>query len=123
MLAVSADWNWPAQRLVWPHPPRRQLGASGLLDSGIAGIVNGNLDLIHFQTYRGNLTYVSPNVKWSTSAGYAGCIDALNMSDYGAGAGATGFAIPRKYAVLLCERHVHAADVAAFRIGNCADEG
>jgi hypothetical protein len=59
---------------------------NGLLDSGIAGIVGGTIDLIHFQTYRGDLTYVYPNSKWSNSAGYAD-VETLNMSDYGGGAG------------------------------------
>jgi hypothetical protein len=64
-------------------PTAAQLGTSGLLDSGIAGIVGGNLDLIHFETYRGNLTYVLPGAHWSTSAGYA-AVETLNLADYGA---------------------------------------
>jgi hypothetical protein len=79
-----------------PTPTAAQLGASGLLDSGIAGIVNGNVDLIHFQTYRGNLTYILPNAKWSTSAGYADVL-ALNINDYGSGAAALGYAPHMQY--------------------------
>jgi hypothetical protein len=59
-------------------------GASGAIDSGIAGISShGNLDLIHFQTYRTNLTYMWPGAHWANSLGYA-ATEALNLSEYAA---------------------------------------
>ena len=42
---------------------------------------NGNLDLIHYQTYRTNLTYMLPGAHWATSVGYAET-QTLNMRDY-----------------------------------------
>ena len=60
--------------------------SSGAIDSGIAGLSNGLLDLIHSQTWRSNLTYVFPGATWSTSAGYAEA-SILNMDDYGTNAG------------------------------------
>ena len=77
-------------------PTAAQLGASGLLDSGIAGIVGGNVDLIHFQTYRTDLTYIYPRGKFSNSIGYAD-VQTLNMADYGSGAAALGFAPHMQY--------------------------
>jgi hypothetical protein len=58
----------------------------GTLDSGMAGTSNGTLDLIHFQTYRSNLTYMWPGAHWANSIGYAET-QALNIGDFGAGTG------------------------------------
>jgi len=51
------------------------------LDSGMAGLSHSNLDLIHLQTYRSNLTYMWPGSHWANSAGYA-ATEVLNMGDY-----------------------------------------
>jgi hypothetical protein len=51
------------------------------LDSGIAGLDHGNLDLIHYQTYRGNLTYMWPGSHWANSIGYA-ATETLNLVDF-----------------------------------------
>lgn len=60
---------------------------SGPLDSGIAGVdTNRNIQLIHFQTWRTNLTYVLPNPKWALGAGYAET-RTTNLQVFGAGTG------------------------------------
>jgi hypothetical protein len=67
----------------------------GAIDSGIAGISHGNLDLIHIETYRANLTYMWPGSHFANSAGYA-ATEVLNMGDYtGAGATALTSQIPK----------------------------
>jgi hypothetical protein len=54
----------------------------GPLDSGIAGVSRGgNLDLIHIETYRGNLTYMWPGSHVANSVGYA-ATEVMNLSDY-----------------------------------------
>jgi hypothetical protein len=62
------------------------VGPVGALDTGMTGSVNGVLDLIHFQTYRANLTYMWPQAHWANSVGYAET-QALNLANYGAGTG------------------------------------
>jgi len=58
----------------------------GAIDSGLASVSKGgNLDLIHIQTFRTNLTYVWPGAHWANSAGYADT-QILNMADYVAAA-------------------------------------
>lgn len=62
-------------------------GSGAALDSGMASkSANGNLDLIHYQTYRTNLTYMLPGAHWAASVGYAET-QTLNMRDYAAAAG------------------------------------
>jgi len=57
-------------------------GGVGALDSGMASAsALGNLDLIHLQTWRSNLTYIWPGSHWANSVGYADT-DVLNASDY-----------------------------------------
>ena len=51
------------------------------LDSGMAGLSNGNIDLIHYQTYRSNLTYMWPGSHWANSIGYA-ATETLNLKDF-----------------------------------------
>ncbi len=54
----------------------------GILDSGVAGInQNGNVELIHFRTFRGSVAYTFPGAKWSASAGYAQ-VEALNLNRF-----------------------------------------
>ena len=53
-------------------PTAAQMGTTSPLDSGIAGInIKGSLELIQFETFRANLTYVMPSPKWAVSTGYA----------------------------------------------------
>jgi hypothetical protein len=51
------------------------------LDSGIAGLSHGNLDLLHYQTYRSNLTYMWPGAHFANSIGYA-ATETMNLGDY-----------------------------------------
>jgi len=51
------------------------------LDSGMAGLDRGNIDLIHYQTYRSNLTYMWPGAHWANSIGYA-ATETLNLADF-----------------------------------------
>jgi len=65
------------------------IGTTGVgpIDSGLAGISKGgNLDLIHLQTYRGNLTYMWPGSHFANSVGYADT-DVVNMNDFTAATG------------------------------------
>lgn len=56
-------------------------GVGAAFDSGMAGTSHGNLDLIHFETYRGNLTYMWQGSHWANSLGYA-ATQTLNMGDF-----------------------------------------
>src|ERR1019366_7070710 len=53
----------------------------GPIDSGMAGVSHGNLELIHYQTYRSHLTYMWPGSHWANSAGYA-ATETLNLADF-----------------------------------------
>ena len=74
------------------------IGTSGVgaIDSGLAGVSHGNLDLIHLQTYRSNLTYMWPGSHFANSIGFADT-DVLNMGDYAAAAAGSGEILKYQY--------------------------
>ena len=62
-------------------------GSGASLDTGLASAsALGNLDLIHLQTWRSNLTYMWPGSHWANSVGYAET-QVLNMRDYATSTG------------------------------------